>query len=944
MLITNLQNMIDSRTIIADYITEYVNSTTYVKRFMEVNSFMMIENKAQSTYKNIIHLYNMGMITINNMWDHVNNTYLNLTMEKAITFAIVDFYGYNNGIEYLFQHIYIDGVNIPHIDNNNKLRAYLAADYSNIIIDAGIDDYIYNEVRLIDAIALMVNTIYPEFNINDFLEYLKNTKIFDTVIETRIDMTSNILTAQNEVIEKYLKYDNFLDLYHTIDPIDNLQTNITEISSIIKTITDGDGINLDMDIKKGFQFLFDGSNLKSFNSYDTSFDMLNDIKNIDLDFDIRYNFVEDTELGTTTIEFNKVTPHIIHTDLSTDSNDDDLNNPTYIEKLFSIIPTLSNLDQGLILAKKNIKSKFSGSIVNAFINIAGIKNTHALNLIRHETLQFVGPNLIDSLSTNLVITEEAITEYLLNMKQDSLYGSINEFMLSLQNKLQGISTINETWNVDLLSTFMDGVEVLIKSTKDAYRINDKIMNTIQLKIIEEFNKIINSETIDLINKIDQDLKVVLYGYMCKDIISTFSDKISDFTFDYLNDIKSMFELNYILEDKFTNRIIMENDLKNVIDKIIIPTYINFLFTTPLAPLNNTGLVRYGTFTALDKKYITYDSLINSILNNDISTITDSMYLSVDAKELLNSNLQHVNYSKLNTQLQYIDSSSPEVIINYNDQEYWVKSESEYTKNVRKVLAGLNINEVNHSIKSDVNLTIANRLKICSSDIFKKSEDKFHPGTTALVSMFVEYSVKAHKYAFNPEAKKYYTNGYLQQVDAVFDAELENGLGITETFGNSYNIYVLDTNLNSVKFTRSCDFNIYTINSTVVNMKNKDYAVLLSDSVELYNGKKYLFNSYKCTRVKNDIMNNLILTQFKINRSLLDDIELDVIDRDHRDLSLNVEAYEKYLVLKYLINIDIVNALNTTNMLSSLYTKELTSALKGSAQYRMFHDMYGIHRS
>jgi len=944
MLITNLQNMIDSRAVVTDYTTEYVNSTTYIRRFMEINAFVMVENKAQSTYKNIIHLYNMGIMTIDNMWDHVNNTYLSLTMEKAITFAIVDFYGYNNGIEYLFQHIYIDGANILYIDNNNNLRAYLAADYGNIVIDAGIDDYIYNEVRLIDAIASMVDSIYPDFDIDNFLEYLRTTTIFDTVIETRVDMTSNILTAQNEIIEKYLKYDNFLELYHTIDPIDNLQTNIAEISSIIKTISDGDGVNLDMDVKKGFQFLSDGANLKSFNSYDTSIDMLNNIKNINLDFDIRYSFIEDTELGTTTIEFDEVTPHIIHTTIITDPNEDDLNNPAYVEKLFSITPTISNLDQALVVAKNNIKSKFSGIIINAFVNVAGIKNTTALNLIRNETLQFVGPNLIDSLSTNLIVTEEAITEYLLNMKQDLLYGSINDFMTSLRNKLQGISTINQVWDIDLLSTFMDGAKLLIKSTDDAYKINDEIMNTIQLKIIEEFAKITNSEAINLINKIDQDLKVALYGYMCKDIVSDFNGKIIDFTFDYLNDIKSMFKLNYTLDDEFNNRIIMENDLKNVIDKIIIPTYIEFLFSTSLAPVNNTGVLRYGTFTALDKEYITYDSLINSVLNNDVSTITNSIYLSIDAKELLSSNLQNINYSKLNTQMQYIDSSSPNIVINYNDQEYWVKTESEYTKNVRKVLAGLNINEVDKPIRSDMNLTIANRLKICSADIFKKSTDKSYPGTTALVSMFIDYSVRIHRYALNPEAKKYYTDDYLQQVNAIFDAELENGLGITETFGSSYNIYVLNTNLNSVAFTRSCDFNTYNTNTPVVNMKNKDYALLSSDSIELYNGKKYLLNSYKGTRVKNDVMNSLILAQFKINRSLLDDIELDVIDRDHRDLSLNVEAYEKYLALKYLINIDIVSALTTTNLLSSLYAVELNSVLEVSAQYRMFHDMYGIHRS
>ena len=944
MLITNLQNMIDSRAVVTDYTTEYVNSTTYTRRFMEINSFMMIENKAQSTYRKIIHLYNMGIMTVDNMWEHVNNTYLSLTMEKAITFAIVDFYGYNNGIEYLFQHIYIDGVNIPHIDNNNNLMAYLAAKYNNIVIDAGIDDYIYNEVRLVDAIASMVNSIYPKFNIDDFLEYLKTTKIFDNVIETRVDMTSNILTAQNEIIEKYLKYDNFLDLYHTIDPIDNLQTNIAKISSIIKTISEGNGVNLDMDVKKGFQFLFDGSNLKPFNSYNTSIDMLNEIKNIDLDFDIRYSFTEDTESGTTTIEFDEVTPHMIRTTISTESNDDDLNDPTYIKKLFSITPTLSNLDQGLVLAKNNIKHKFSGIIINAFITIAGIKDNTALNLLRNETLQFVGPNLIDSLSTNLIVTEEAITEYLLNMKQDLLYGPINDFMVSLRNKLQGISTINEVWNIDLLSTFMDGVKSLIKSTDDAYKINDENMHVIQLKIIEDFAKITNSEAINLINKIDQDLKVALYGYICKDIISNFNNKIINFTFDYLNDIRSMFKLNYTLEDKFTNRIIMENDLNNVIKKIIIPTYIEFLFSTPLAPSNDTGILRYGTFAALNKEYITYDSLINSVLNNDISTITDSIYLSVDAKELLNSNLQNMNYSKLNTQMQYIDSSSPDIVINYNDQEYWVKSESDYVKNVRKVLAGLNINEVNRPIKSDMNLTIANRLKICSSDIFRKSTDESHPGTTALISMFIEYSVRIHKYAINPEAKKYYTDDYLQQINSVFDAELENNLGITETFGSSYNIYVLNSNLNSVAFTRSCDFNTYIINSPVVNMKNKDYVLLSNDSIELYNGKKYLFNSYKGTKVKNDIMNNLILNQFKMNRSLLDNIELDVIDRDHRDLSLNVEAYEKYLALKHLINIDIINALTTTNILNSLYATELNSILKVSAQYRMFHDMYGIHRS
>ena len=187
MLATNLQNMIESRAITTDYRTEFVDSDVYVRRFMDINEFKMVETQAQLAYKVIVHLYNMGIMTINNMWDYVDNVYIDFTLEKAIIYCIVDFYGYNNGIDYLFQHIYLDGVNIPHINNNRNLHGYLNANYNNIIIDTGIDDYTYNSVSLIDAVASTVASTYPTFDIDEFMEYLITTTAFDAIIETRAD-------------------------------------------------------------------------------------------------------------------------------------------------------------------------------------------------------------------------------------------------------------------------------------------------------------------------------------------------------------------------------------------------------------------------------------------------------------------------------------------------------------------------------------------------------------------------------------------------------------------------------------------------------------------------------------------------------------------------------------------------------------------------------------
>lgn len=943
MLTTNLQNMIESRPITTDYFKEYVDSDTYVRRFMDINEFKMIEVQAQGTYKDIIHLYNMGIMTINNMWDYVLNDFIDLTLEKAITVFVVDMYTYNNGIDYLFQHIYLDGVNIPNINNNKNLHGYLLSNYSSIVIDTGVDDYVYNNTRLVDAIESILSSIYPSFDAEDFLAYILESELFNKSIETRIDLTPGILKTQNHLIEKYLKYSNYLEMYKIIDPDNNLIENIDEIASIIHTISSGQSLDLSMESKIGYQFLADGISVKEFDSYDTSHDLISHFKNIALDFQLRYSF-EDVGDDKTKLAFSAADPYILHISKNTTNNEDELLDPIYIESLFKMLPTISNLNQALVVTKEAIKNKFSGVITNAFRQLAGISDPEALRLLNNEVLTFVGPNLVNPVSTNLIITEEAIEEYLVNMKQDLLFDPINDFMETLQNKLQGISTINEVWNINLLETFMEGAIPLIKSTPDAYKVTNDVIQLISLKIIEEFAKITNSEGILLIKRIDVDLKMALNAYLCQGILVDINDTVMEFALDYLEDLAPMLEINQFVEDEFKNRVIIEDVMENVISKIILPTFIQFIFGTRLSKSNSRQVVRYGSFTALNKDTVQYANLMSSVLNNDVTTITDINFLSTDALTLLNENVQTTNYTKFNNQMQYIDTSSPDVIINYQNQIYYIAEASEYANRVKPVLNNLGMVEVNYKIKPDLNLTIANRLKICSSDVFRKNMDPIHTGTTALISMFIEYSPRLNRYAFRPEAKKYFPDSYLREVNNLFFVDVETGLGYSSAFGSSYNLYLLNTDLNSVLFSRSCDFSKYVINKPIIKLKNKDYVLLVDDAIELYNGSTYLFNSHKATFASNETLNQLILNAFKLNRSLLDDITLDVIDRDHRDLNLNVDAYEKYLALKYLINADIQNALNTTNLLSSLYTIEIETQLEVSTEYKIFHDMYGIHRS
>lgn len=946
MITKNIINTLYLRSSPKDITAKSINEDKVSQRFENMNHVKHLQFQGVNNFKNNEALFHMIMIRIINSWkialegrefpilsDLIINVLTNIYPAdkdiieeniKAISLnhdELIPIYRRNQIQLLFFDTVYESIKFLPKNDNVNP------TEFLNMSLYDALENFLEH---IIDFNA---TTVMIEAGKKFDADYNKSS---EDLINLNLD--DEILLTQNNIITQFLNYENYWDLYYSIQTPNLLFDRIDEIVDTISKIIKRTTSSFSPEFINSTNLYFNGLNSKSIASFGTLNEFLSQFNGVKYSGSIPIGLYDNQGDKELEIKFNSAGAF---GDASFS-----INNPKELE--FNYVERFKYLsDFEKMTLKGDISKSFISGFHNVIMKIIGrvnpeiAKNTALYKAMYVRMTSFVENQLIGPLPYDNALNGEFLREYLLFMDGSRLYSNIQKFLDTIATKLIGISNINVVWNIDLLDNLSKELILDLNRYSNSNVFGNQY-DSIYNELNSEATRLLSSALGNFVKKVDDEIFHILNIFSINEINNNINVKLKDFSLRVMKLCEPLLTIKYSdFEEKIndiSNRSIqlMYSDMFNY----AIPTlFFNMLFSKKIAVMSYTNKVINGSFIGCNYKAMEIHDIYSYIFQNNIVRFTNAEFQKIDSDSALKEFLKigYISSKIVQSKMEYLNFKNSEILIDFTRRRYNLVKNTEYSIKLESVLK-----EYGFIKDSEAKMIVSNNSKVLdhktSKDIFNKFKFDNIEFTPINLSRFIETNSALNRYFFNPEIKKYIPKVFLNYLDEML-TENQMILNKERIFGNgSGNILFVNQEPKTLNYKGNCDMFMYG-SENVLSLSNSEIATIVPKMVHYFDGSNYLIN----TLTGNSQFSSKELRAFsnkylELYQGSERNIPLDFLCNKHRDLRVNYISNMKFNAIYNIFSGNLDNLFDEYKLFETSYESDVKKFISKNSDDKIFKEI------